>query len=480
MKVSTEQRPPREAVLTVKLDESDVEPHLERAYRQAVRRLNIPGFRKGKAPRRILEQLYGRDYLINEALDSMVNEATTKAVEDEGLELGGIPSITIEELDPPSFTATVPLTPTVDLGGYRSVRVPKDEVKVGKQQIDDLIEQLRRDAAVWEPVDGPLAEDDLASLSVVGWVEDGGERKEIVRSESVDYVPHVGGRFPVPDFDEALIGLPQGEQRTFTIDVPKDFENEELAGKKALFEATVHSVKRKELPSLDDEFAKGIGDGYDSMKALRSHVEADLLARDHRNADAKHQEETLLKVTEAATIEISDIIVEHEIAHYLEDQEQDIRSGRFTVESYQQYLAWQTMEPEAVRADAKPKVAERLKRAHVLREVARQEAFEATDAEVDAEVESIVESSSTQADEVRKLFTEQERRESLRRVLVNRKAIEHLTSIALQVGGRAGPKAKRAPAKRPAAKGTAAKGPAAQKSKAKTPAKRGEDEGGTI
>ncbi len=261
MKVSSEQRPPREALLTVKLDESDVEPHLERAYRQAVRRLNIPGFRKGKAPRRIVEQLYGRDYLLNEALDSMVNEATTKAVEDEKLELGGIPQITIEELDPPSFTATVPLTPTVDLGDYRSVRVAKDAVKVSKEQVDGVLEQLRRDVAVWEPADGPLREDDLANLTVVGWVDDGGERKEIVRSEAVDYIPHAGGRFPVPDFDESLIGLPQGKETSFTIDVPKDFDNEDLAGKTAQFEATVHSVKRKELPKLDDEFAKGVGDG---------------------------------------------------------------------------------------------------------------------------------------------------------------------------------------------------------------------------
>lgn len=463
MKVSSEQRPPREALLTVTLDASDVEPHLERAYRQAVRRLNIPGFRKGKAPRRIVEQLYGRDYLLNEALDSMVNEATTKALEDEKLELGGIPQIAIEGLDPPSFTATVPLTPTVDLGDYRSMRVKKDEVKVSKEQVDGVLEQLRRDVAVWEPADGPLREDDLANLTVVGWVDDGGERKEIVRSEAVDYIPHVGGRFPVPEFDESLIGLPQGKETAFTIDVPKDFENEDLAGKKARFEATVHSVKRKELLKLDDEFAKGVGDGYDSMKALREHVESDLLAREQQNADAKHREETLLKVTEAAAIEMSDLIIDHEIEHYLEDQEQDIKSGRFTIESYQQYLEWQTMAPEEVREQAKPKVAERLKRAHVLREVARQEAFEATDAELDEEVESIAEGSGTGADEVRKLFTEQERRESLRRALVNRKAIEHLTAIAGQAGSAGKPKAKRAPAKRPAAR----------KSTAKTPAKRG-------
>ena len=459
MKVSSQQHSPREAVLTVELDESDVEPHLERAYRQVVRRINIPGFRKGKAPRRIVEQLYGRGYLLNEALDSMVNEATTKAVEDEDLELGGIPSISIDRLDPPSFTATVPLTPTVDLGDYQSVRVPRAKPKVGKEQIDGVLEQLRRDTAVWEPVDGPVRLDDLANLTIVGWVEDEGDRREIVRSEAVDYIPRPGGRFPVPGFDESLIGLPQGEVAKFTIDVPADFENADLAGKKAEFEATVHSLKRKHLPKLDDEFAKGVGDGYDSMKVLRERVTADLLAREERNLDAQHQEETLLKVSEAATVEMSPLIVDHEIDHYLQDQEEDIKAGRFTIQEYQRYLEWQTLSPEEVREQARPKVAERLKRAHVLREIARQQAFEATDAEIDEEIESVAEGSGEQADAVRQMFSEQDRRDSIRRLLLNRKTMAYLTTLAQDGKAPAVSRRKRA---------------AAKPSRSKAPAKRGE------
>ena len=459
MKVSSQQHSPREAVLTVELDESDVEPHLERAYRQVVRRINIPGFRRGKAPRRIVEQLYGHGYLLNEALDSIVNEATTKAVENEDLELGGIPSISIDGLDPPSFTATVPLTPAVDLGDYRSVRVPRTKPKVGKEQIDGLLEQLRRDTAVWEPVDGPVELDDLANMTIVGWVEDDGDRHEIVRSEAVDYIPHPGGRFPVPGFDESLIGLPQGEVTNFTIDVPADFENADLAGKKAEFEATVHSLKRKHLPKLDNEFAKGVGDGYDSMKALRERVTADLLAREERNVDAQHQEETLLKVLEAATVEMSPLIVDHEIDHYLQDQEEDIKAGRFSMPQYQQYLEWQALTPEEVREQARPKVAERLKRAHVLREIARQQELETTDAEIDEEIESVAEGSGEQADAVRQMFAEQERRDSMRRMLLNRKVMDYLTTLA---------QGRKAPAKSPP------KRAAAKSTRSKAPAKRGE------
>ena len=140
MKVSAEHRDPREAVLTIDLDDSEVEPYLDQAYRQAVNRLNIPGFRKGKAPRRIVEQMFGRDYLINEAMDSMIQDVTTKAVDQENLELGGIPSVSIENFDPPSFVATVPLIPSVELGDFESVRVEKTAPAVSDEQVDQVLE----------------------------------------------------------------------------------------------------------------------------------------------------------------------------------------------------------------------------------------------------------------------------------------------------------------------------------------------------
>ena len=223
MNISNEQREPREAVLTVELDDADVEPYLDQAYRRVVRRLAIPGFRKGKAPRRVVEQMYGRGYLLNEAFDSLVNEFTSKAVESEGLELGGIPAVSVSEYEPFRFVAVVPLPPAVDLGDVDAVRVPKDEAAVADEEVEALIEQMRMEQGVWEPVEDAVRMGDLINLTVVGWTEEDGERQEFARSEDTDYIPREGGTFPVPGMDEALVGLSPGEPSALRYSRPRRF-----------------------------------------------------------------------------------------------------------------------------------------------------------------------------------------------------------------------------------------------------------------
>lgn len=418
-------------MLTIDLDEVEVEPYLEQAYRQAVRRLNIPGFRKGKAPRKIVEQMFGREYLLNEALDSMIQEVTNKAVEQENIELGGIPSVSIENFDPPSFKATIPLVPTVDLGDLESVRVEKIPPQDSTEQAGAVLDQLRQEQAVWEPAKGKVAMEDLIELTVEGWIDEDGQRREIVKSENTEYIPRPGTRFPIPGFDEALVGLAQNKKTSFSVDVPEDFENQDYAGKKAFFEATVHQLKRKQLPDLDDEFAKGVGDGFESMQALRDRVEGDLRERDRRNADAMHQDQVLGKVVEGATFEMSPLIIEHEIEHYVHDRQDEFKAGRFTsIEDYQQAIAWQAMSEEELHEAARPQVEERLKRSHLLREVATRQKFDATDEEINTEIEVMSADAGAGADQLRTLFLDPERRESLGRVLVNRKTLQYLSEIA--------------------------------------------------
>ncbi len=446
MKVSCTQREQREAVLNVELDNDDVEPYLDQAYRQAVRRLAIPGFRKGKAPRRIVEQMYGRGYLLNHAIDSLIQDFTFKAVEEEALDIGGAPSVDIAEYDPPVFTATVPLRPQVDLGAYESVRVPKDDVAVEDAQVDAVVEQLRVELAVWEPAEDEVRMEDLINLTIDGWIdeeagEEGAEpqRRDVVHSEETDYIPRPDTNYPIPGLDEALVGLPVGEQRAFDVEAPEDFANADIAGKTVHFEATIHSIKRKNLAELDDEFAKGVHDGYESLEALRDKIRADLLERASDAAQAKHQNETLDKVIEGASIEISPLIIDHEVEHYVHGLQENIKTGRVSFEDYQEYLSWQGMSDEDIHAQARPRAEERLKRAHVIRTVAESESIEATDEDVDQEVDRLASGTGDSANEVRKLFDDPERRDSIRRVILTRKTMERLSEIALGGDGAPAP-----------------------------------------
>ena len=432
VKISTEQREPREAVLTVELDNADIEPYLDQAYRRAVRRLSIPGFRQGKAPRRIVEQMFGRGYLLNEALDTVIQEFTSRAVLEEGLDIGGIPSVSLDDFDPPQFTATVPLQPLVDLGNLDSVRHPKEEAELPEERVEATLEQMRMELAVWEPADDAVQMEDLINLTITGWVEEDGEHKEIVHSEETDYIPRPGSTFPVPGLDEGLVGLPVGEQGTFDVDVPEDATNAEAAGKTAHFEATVHSIKRRSLPELDDEFAKSVGDDYESLAALRDKVRENLLEREKRLVEIRHQDETLAKVTEEASIAISPLIIEHEVEHYVHGREDDIKAGRVGFEEYREYLSWQGMSDEEVHEQARPKVEERLKRAHVIRAVAQREGFEATDEDVSGEIDRLLEDSGELAEEHRKQLEDPDSWESIRRMLVQRRTLEYLSGLALR------------------------------------------------
>ena len=434
MKVSTEQRPSREAVLTVELEPGEAEPFLERAYKQVVGKLDIPGFRKGKAPRRIVEQLYGRDYLANQALDFLLPEVTTRAMEQEALEPGDLPSVSLEtmELDPIKYEATVPLQPTVDLGAFRKVRVPKERVRVGKAQIDQVLEEISVSIAPWEPIDGPPAYGDLLNLTVHGAYhsDEHGHDHSLISNDKQDYIPREHSRMPVPGFTEKILELEPERETEFEIAIPDDFENTDAAGKTARFTATLHSVKRKVPAPIDDEFAKGVGEGYDSLKALRAKVKEDLENEEARNAEARHKEEAVAKVVDGAVVEMSPLMVERETDRYLMDFQEALRTGRMTIQYYQQYLAWAGKSREEVREDARVSAEQRLRRALVLRELVEECGAAASDEEVDAEIERMAAEPGADAKRVREMFREPSTKESLRHMLEQRKATDAVAAIA--------------------------------------------------
>ena len=212
--------------------------------------------------------------------------------------------------------------------------------------------------------------------------------------------------------------------------MPDDFENTEVAGKTARFSATVHSVKRKVPAPIDDELAKGVGEGYDTLKALRQAVKDDLEQQEAQNAEARHKEEAIAKVIDGAVVEVSPLIVDRETDRYLMDFQEAHRTGRMTIQYYQQYLAWAGKPQEEIREDARACAEQRLRRALVLRELVDDCGVAVSDEEVDAEIERMAADSGADAKRVRDMFREQATRDSLRRMLEERKVVDAVAALA--------------------------------------------------
>lgn len=425
MKITREEMPPRQAVLNIEMEDDDLEVYLQRAYQRVVQRVAVPGFRKGKAPRGIVERLLGRETLLHEALEFLLPEATAKAVQEEAPEAVADPDVELLGTEPVTIKATVPLTPQVEPGDYRSIRIPQVAVDLDEAVVEASLEELRSDSAPWEPVERPIQMEDLAVLNVTG--EANGDK--LIDREDSQYILN-DDEFPAPGFAQALVGMAPGEAREFDLPLSADFPDEALAGAVCHFVATVKEVKEKRLPDLDDEFAKGVGEGYDTLEALRDEVRHRHIADHEREAQRGHQEAVMDKVQADAVVDLPPILVEREVDHLIADLQEGVQrqiGRRLTVEEY--VSALQKTEEE-LRDELRPQAVVRLQRSFLLDRVADDEGIHITDADVDAEVESILGDATGQAEQLREALARADTRDTLRRSLRPRRTIERLAAIA--------------------------------------------------
>ena len=423
MKVTREDLPQREVLLTVELEPEDLEPYLERAYGRVVQRTNIPGFRKGKAPRAVVERYVGLEVLREEALDAWLPEAVNQAVEEQQLELGGRPRVEVVQEDPVTLKATVPLMPLVELNDYRSIRVAEESEEVTDQRLQEVLEQLRTDMAPWEPAERSVAFGDQVLMDVHG-VIDG---REILDQKGITYLAAEANPSPVAGFVQELVGVEAGGEKDFALTIPEDYGDEEVAGRECAFSVAVHEIKEKRPLELNDEFAKGVGEGYDSLEALRESVRADLQTQAEQAARRRHEDQVVEMLVERATMEVSPLLVEHEIDHLLADEQDALRRQQVGMEQYLQNVG---KTPEEHQEELHTVAVSRLNRDHALQKVAEVEELEVSPQEVEEELKTLVDGAGNQADSVRRTFDTAEGRESLSRMLLRRKTLGRLTEIA--------------------------------------------------
>ena len=419
MRVSSERIEHSQVVLNIELDPEEVERSLEKAYRRLVNSVSIPGFRKGKTPRPVLERHLGRVAFLEDAINHEVPEIYSQTIQEQGVDAIDQPQIEIMQIDPIIFKAIVPVRPTVELGVYRQIRLASEPVEITAAQIEAVIQQLRSMHAPWEPVERAARWGDLLTIEVEGSI--GG--KPYLNKKGLQYYLLPDSSIPVPGFAEQLEGLEKGQEKRFTNSFANDFKMTEFAGKEYLFKVLVMEIKEKHLPELNDEFAKGIG--LESLDLLRQQVAADLRARAEQQARRQLEENVVQAVVGLSQIEFPTILVEREIDRLIAEQRDQLSASQVRLEDYLQHA--NKTEGE-LRSSLEPLATRRVMDSLVLSKVAELEKIEVSGEEIDTEVERLAQ--GEKGEELRKFLGSLAARSSLERALLTRKTVQHLVEIA--------------------------------------------------
>ena len=395
-----------------------MERSLDRAYRRLVQRTEIAGFRKGKAPREMLERQVGRERLVHEALDMLIPEAYNKALDEQQIEAIDQPRLDIVQEEPLIFKATVPVQPTVRLGGYTKMRLGRPSVIVAPEDVDTAVEELRHRYALHEPIDRPVKAGDLVRAEVRGEMDG----REVFADDDFEFTPRDGATILLPGFAEGIIGAEKGVAKQVTVTTPPG--SQPLSGKTGTFTVVVKEVKEERLPPLNDEFAREVGEGFSSLQALRQHLEAVIRERLEAEAEERYRDEALAEVVAAIEdLEYPPVLVEREIDRLLRDE------ARAAGQDVDRYLE-QTRRPRQEIRDALRETAEdRVRRSLTLTALAEAENVKVEPAEVDSEIEQIISSSGAQAAQIRQLFSSPGGRESIERSLLTRRTLDRLVEI---------------------------------------------------
>lgn len=422
LNVTAERIPDSQVVLTIEVDPERVEKSMEQAYRRVAPRVRIPGFRPGKAPRRVVELHLGRETLLHEALDRLVPEVVEEAIKAQELEMVATPDLEITSLEPVVIKATVPVRPTVDLGEYRALRIEPEPVEVDEAEVERMLESLRRRYADIEPVERPVQEGDRVRLDITGEVEG----RTVLRQEDVEVSARSDDLANVPGVYERLLGMSKGEEVEFEAVLPEDYARRELAGKPIHYRVRVLEVKSERLPELNDDFARQVGEGFESVAALRERIRADLRARAEEEAKRRLEEKAVAALVEQARLEFPPQLVEREIDHLVQDITRPAAGeGRRALERFLQQVGRSEQE---LREELRSTAIERVKRSLVLSRLAELEDIAVTPEEIEQELASLA-GTSPQAAQIRQLFDTPSGREVIERQLRSRRTLERLVQI---------------------------------------------------
>ncbi|MDM7998514.1 MAG: trigger factor [Dehalococcoidia bacterium] len=431
MKTSTESAENRQVVMRVEVEAAEIDASLEQAYRHVVKEVAVPGFRKGKTPRAVLEQYVGKEVLRKEALEDLVPDLCMKIIEEQKLDVVAPPNVEILQEDPVVFRATFSLRPEVELGDYRNIRIEPPSVEVGDAEVDDFMQKLRERHGEWAPADRAANFGDMVIIDLTQG-EKGGEPRS---HEGQQLLLVKDSILPLPGFCEHVVGMAVGEEKEFTLHFAEDYKIKELAGKEFTFKVKVREVKERHLPELDDEFAKSLGEGMDTIDGLRKYAAEALRRVAEDNARREYEDKVVEAVVNSAVrIEYPPLLAEQEIDRLMRDRDMALRDRG----GLRAYLQSMKKTEQELREELRPRAVERLKRSLVLAKVAEQEKITAAPAEIEADVEAMKNSVGKEDEKIQELLSMPQARDVVENRLMVQKTVQRLVDIAM---GKCGKKA---------------------------------------
>lgn len=422
MKASWEKIEKNVGVLTIEVESEQVNEALNKAFKKVVNRINVPGFRKGKVPRQIFEAKFGVESLYQDAIDIILPQAYTFALKETGIEPIDRPEVDIEQFgknQPMKLKAKVQVKPEVELGEYKGIEVEAKDVSVTAEEVEEELKRLQNRHAELVPVEeGPAQNGDIVNIDFEGFVD--GEPIEGGKAEK--HSLELGSNSFIPGFEDGVVGMSKGEEKEIEVTFPEGYHSEKLAGKPAVFKVKVNEIKRKNLPELDDEFAKDISE-FETLEEFKADIEKRIAQRKEREARIHREQTVIEKAAANAKVDVPDVMVETEISNMMQEFENRLRAQGMNLEMYFQFSGQnESALKEQMKPDAEKRVLNRL----VLEAIAKAEGLEATEEELEKELQDMSELYRRPVDELRRILENNGRLDEIRNELSVKKAVDFL------------------------------------------------------
>lgn len=423
MKVTAEHGENREVTLTIEVEQEKLENATDGAAKRIAGRVNIPGFRKGKAPRKIVENFVGKEAILQEAFEAVAQKAFDEALKEQDMEPVTRPEIdivTLEEGKNVVFTAKFTQRPEVTLGEYKGLKVEKPEASVSEEDIDRQIEGMRQHQGtlIDAPADAAVKKDDFITLDFDGFVD--GVPFEGGKGE--DYPLQIGSGSFIPGFEDQLIGAKVAEEREVNVTFPEDYHAENLKGKAALFKCTVRSIKSRELPEVNDEFAKKASK-FDTLAELREDIRKNLQESAARRAENERRTKAIDMATDNCTMEIPPVMVENRITAMIQEMAMRLEQQGMSLEQYLQYAG---LDMARIRDEYRETAEKNVRTDLMLEEVAKAEDIKVDGRDLDQEVYAMALSYGATPKQVQKIIKEQGRVSDLAATVLRKKTAQFI------------------------------------------------------